>query len=186
MPIISLIVYLITVFKKYIMKYLVSTLLVICLIACESNKKSVDSSLTGTEVTYTLYQGSDYNISGTVTFKETQTQSTVISIDLSGTDKGLLHPTHLHFDNIEGNGDIAAVLNPVDGTTGISTTTLEEFEDASKVTYQQLLELEASIKVHLSATQPGKSIILAGGNVGLSDSKKNPFGRVNIAVCKSN
>ncbi len=168
------------------MKYLVSVLLVICLIACESNEKAIDSNLTGKKMVYTLYQGSDYNVSGTVTFKETTTHGTIIELNISGTEKGLFHPVHLHFDNIAGNGDIAAVLNPVEGGTGVSTTTLSAIENLSKITYQELLEMEASIKVHLSDTAPDKNTILVGGNVGLADLKADPFGRVEIAVCKSN
>ena len=168
------------------MKYLISILLIICLIACESNVDNVDSNLTGNEIIYTLYQGSDYNVSGTVTFKETLTKNILVSMALSSTEKGLLHPVHLHFGDIAGNGNIAAVLNPIDGATGVSITTLEILKNYSKITYQQLLELEANVKVHLSNTESGKNIILAGGNIGRSASNANPFGSVDIAVCKSN
>lgn len=46
--------------------------------------------------------------------------------------------------------------------------------------------MEMSIKVHLSNIEPSKYTILIGGNVGMSDSKSDPFGRVEISVCKSN
>jgi hypothetical protein len=137
-------------------------------------------------MSYPLYQGSEYNISGNVTFKETKDKSTVIILNLNGTENGLLHPVHLHFDNITGNGEIASVLNPVNGKSGISTTTLGALDNNSSITYSQLLEMEASIKIHLSDTEPGKNIILAGGNIGISDSKSDPFGRFEISICKSN
>lgn len=79
------------------MRFLVLALLIICLIACKTGDNNIDNNLTGQEVVSTLYQGSDYNISGTVTFKETKTDGTLIVIDLSGTKSGLLHSAHLHY-----------------------------------------------------------------------------------------
>ena len=168
------------------MKYLVFILCVTCFLACESKINKVDSNLTGRETTYTLYQGSDYNVSGTVTFKETNGQNTIISVKLNGTQKGLTHPTHLHFEDVSGSGNIAMVLNPIDGATGMSTTTLETLENSTKINYRELLKMEASVKVHLSDTGSDKNVILAGGNIGIAGSKKNPFGRMDITVCKSN
>lgn len=168
------------------MRFIISILLIICLLACENGDGNIDDNLTGQEVVYTLYQGSDYNISGTATFKETNTTGTLIVIELSGTESGLLHPAHLHYDDIAGNGDMAAALNPVDGGSGVSETTLETLDNASNITFKQLLDMEISIKVHLSDTEPGKYTILAGGNVGISDAKSDPFGRIEISVCKSN
>jgi hypothetical protein len=168
------------------MKHIAILLVIAALTACQSNETSIDTNLTGNETVYTLYQGSDYNVSGTVTFQETVSKSTIVEIVLLGTEDGQLHPTHLHFDDIAGNGEIAAVLNPVEGVTGTSTTTLEFFRDMTPVTYAQILEMEGSVKVHLSDTEPGKHVILAGGNIGISDDKNNPFGRITISVCKSN
>jgi len=170
------------------MKYLASTLFIVILLSCVSNENEdkIENDLTGNEVTYTLFQGSDYNISGEVTIQETINKSSWVKIKLIGTQSGLIHPTHLHFDDIAGDGDIAAVLNPVDGSDGVSETLLEFFTDSTPVTYNELLQMESSIKVHLSETEPGKHTILAGGNIGTADFKSNPFGRVEISVCKSN
>lgn|GEM_PF-3663313 len=56
----------------------------------------------------------------------------MIILNLIGTEKGQFHPVHIHFDDIAGHGEIAAVLNPIDGATGNSTTSLEAFEDFTK------------------------------------------------------
>jgi hypothetical protein len=168
------------------MKYLFSLLLILCLIACEGTENLVVSNLTGEKESYTMYQGSDYNISGKSTLSETKDNGTLVVIELDGTEKGLLHPTHLHFGNIAGNGEIAAVLNPTEGDTGKSSTTVNLIDNSTKITYAELLEMELSIKIHLSDTEPGKHTILAGGNIGTASTKSDPFGRVEITVCKSN
>ena len=55
----------------------------------------------------------------------------------------------------------------------------------SKVTYKELVDLDACIKIHLSATGPDRDIILAGGNVGSNAALDSSTGRVGISVCKS-
>lgn len=172
--------------RKLVTKLLVSTLLIISFTGYENGDSNIDNNLTGQEVVYTLYQEFDYNVSGIVIFKETSTANTFIVIEFIGTENGLLRPADLHYDDIVGNGAMASALNPVDGDSGISETTLETLDNAPNITYKQLLEIQMSIKVHLSDTESGKRTILAGGNVGLSDTKSDPFGRIEISVCKSN
>ncbi len=152
-------------------------------LACQDNE-SAKSGFTGNETTYALQAGSSYNISGTVTFKEKVGGSTVAIITLTGTEGNLQHPVHLHLGDLSTDGAaVAALLNPVLGKTGKSETTITKLEDETTITYNQIIALEACVKVHLAAAGPDRDIILAGGNIGAS--KGSIFGRQDFSVCKS-
>ena len=154
--------------------------------SCDNSSQNTESPnlLTGNTETYTLYQASDYNIEGEVTFSELKTGFTQININVTPTQKGLLHPVHIHISSIEMNGKIAVVLNPIDGETGISITELIELEDASTLLYKDLVAMDASLKIHLSSTGPDYKTILVGGNIGSAKSKENPFSRREITICQ--
>ena len=150
--------------------------------ACQDSE-TAKKEFTGNEATYALSPGSDYAIDGTVTFKEKTDGSTLVILQLNGTEGALQHPVHLHAGDISTpDADIAALLNPVAGSTGRSETILRALSDESSINYSQLLGLDACIKVHLAAAGPDKDIILAGGNIGKDASAS---GRLKFGVCKS-
>lgn len=153
--------------------------------ACQENEP-VQQDLTGNESTYALVSGSTYPVNGTVTFQELKDGGIRIRVALSGTEGSIKHPVHLHLGNIATpDADVAALLNPVPGQTGISETTLKQLADESPITYQQLVQLNACIKIHLAESGPDKNIILAGGNVGTATSDDTSVGRIGMRVCKS-
>jgi hypothetical protein len=153
--------------------------------ACQENEP-VQRDLTGNETTYALLSGSTYPVNGTVTFQELKDGTTRIRVALSGTEGSIKHPVHLHLGNIATpDADVAALLNPVPGQTGISETTLKQLADESPVTYQQLVQLNACIKIHLAESGPDKNIILAGGNIGSATSDDSSVGRAGMRACKS-
>src|ERR1043165_9719466 len=91
-------------------------------LACQDSDEA-KSEFTGNESTYALAAGSQYNISGTVTFREKLDGSTLITVELDGTSGTLQHPVRLHLGNISQDGaDVAALLTPVAGSTGKSET----------------------------------------------------------------
>ena len=152
--------------------------------ACQENE-SVSLDTTGNEMVYPLQKASDYNISGTVTIKEKCDGSSIVEVSLTGTEGDLEHPVHLHLGNISESGsDVAALLNPVIGSTGKSETLLKHLSDETEITYRQLIDLNACIKVHLAASGADRDIILAGGNIGVA-SADIAGGRAGIGVCKS-
>ncbi|MDZ7650572.1 MAG: hypothetical protein U5K54_27420 [Cytophagales bacterium] len=81
--------------------------------------------------------------------------------------------------------DVAALLNPVDSKTGMSETILTQLADETNISYADLIQLEACVKVHLSDTGPERDIILAGGNIGKSVAKAVSSGRIGVEACKS-
>jgi len=155
------------------------------LAACQDNDQPA-SDFTGNEATYALLQGSQYDIDGTVTIKEKNDGSAFIVVALSGTEGDIQHPVHLHLGNIaEPGADVYASLTPVLGKTGISETHLTKLADESAITYKQLIELVACVKVHLAASGPDKDIVLAGGNIGKASTDDSSGGRLGFGVCKS-
>jgi hypothetical protein len=166
-----------------------SAILLLSLGACASEPSANNpDEFTGNEITYPLASGSTYNITGYVVFKERNDGFTTINIDLSGmkgTD-GLEFPVHLHFGNIAtDNAEVAALLNPVDGKTWKSSSTLKMLANETPITYTELLNFDASIKIHFAATGVNKDIILSAGNIGSAKDVTDPSGRFSIAVCKS-
>jgi hypothetical protein len=165
------------------MKKLILMATMLSFMACQDNE-SAKSEFTGNETTYALQTGSSFNISGTVTFKEKVGGSTLALVNLTGTEGTLEHPVHLHLGELATVGaDVAALLNPVVGKTGISETTITKLADESTITYSQIIALQACVKVHLAAAGPDRDIILAAGNIG--SSKGAVSGRLDIGVCKS-
>ena len=132
---------------------------------------------------YTLYSGSDYNISGQAIIKEKIDGSALVTINISRTQPGLFHPTHIHLGAANESGETIKLLNPVDGATGSSSSVVSTKENGETIGYIDLIGMETSIKVHLSDGEPGKGILLAGGNIGASTSTEDPFGRFEMAIC---
>lgn len=161
-------------------------LLSIIIMSCQEDEP-VNTEFTGNEVTYALLPGSAHNISGTVTIKEKIDGNSLIRIQLTGTEGDIEHPVHLHVGNIEAqDAAILALLNPVLGRTGISETEFSQLSDETRVTFQELIHLDASIKVHLAASGPDKDIVLAAGNIGSNiGGHEHHGGRVKIGVCRS-
>lgn len=168
---------------------LLPVLLIVFSIAIEScnneEGKPVDSDLTGNQVVYSLNQGSQYEISGTIILKEKKDGSTLAEIILTGASGNLQHPVHLHAGDISlPDADIIALLNPVDGKTGKSTTNITMLADESLITYNELKKFAGCVKIHLAASGPERDIILAAGNIG-DLSTGNSSGRLSVGTCKS-
>lgn len=149
---------------------------------CQESESPTE--LTGNEMVYALAAGSEYDISGTATFKEKKDGSTIISIVLEGTSGNTQLPVHLHLGDIsQPDAEVAALLTPVLGTTGKSQTVLTNLANESPITYAELVVLGACIKVHLADSGPDRDIILAAGNIGSAATRARTSGE--IAVCKS-
>lgn len=149
-------------------------------------KSEVVSEFTGNQTTYALQAASQYPISGTVLFKERKDGAVTIVVQLTGTSEGTSSPVHLHLgDMTTPAAAVAALLSPLNGTTGLSETRLTQLADETSISYQNLIKLNACVKVHLSDVGPERDIILAAGNVGIATSASNPGGRIGISVCKS-
>lgn len=165
------------------MKKIIAGIMLLGLFSGCQDNETLTSDFTGNETVYDLQAGSTYPISGFATFKEKKDGSTLIVIDLTGTEGSAHHPVHLHLGNISSpDADVAALLTSVAGNTGKSETNVSMLADETSVTYSELIALGACIKVHLAESGPNRDIILAAGNIG---SSVNARASGTIAVCKS-
>lgn len=158
-------------------------LALLVMVACEE-AATEKNAFTGNEVVYNLKAGSEYNVSGTVTIKEQTDLNAKIFVELTGIDAVLEHPVHLHLGSIGTPGaEIAALLAPINTPAAKSETVLSQLADESAITYAQLLQLEACIKVHLADSGPERDVILAAGNIGTAVLDVSNA-RTSIAICK--
>ena len=172
------------------MKRITLLLLLAGIIAVSCSKQeneAADQKYTGREVTYSLYQASDYPTSGKIVFKELTGGKVEVDVQLSGTEGDATHPVHLHYGNLQTvDAGIAANFNDVKASTGLSETVVTNLNDDTPLTFEKIENFDGSVKVHLAATGPGEEVILAAGNIGINkglDSGRE--GRVSVTVCKS-
>jgi hypothetical protein len=122
------------------------------------------NALTGESVEYPLNSVSDPNISGKVTFAKRKSGAALVTIELTGTTGGNTHPAHIHNNTAAEGGGIAVDFKPVDGETGISKTTIRALNDATPVTYDDLINFNGYVNVHLSSDNLGT--LIAQGDIG--------------------
>lgn len=112
---------------------------------------------------YPLHSVTDPDISGTATFMKIGNKTKVM-IDLDGTPKGGSHPAHIHFNSAAVGGGIAISLTPVNGSSGKSVTIISEMDSGTPITYEDLINFNGYINVHLSIDQ--LAVIVAQGDIG--------------------
>ncbi|MDN3687352.1 CHRD domain-containing protein [Cyclobacterium jeungdonense] len=122
------------------------------------------NELTGMTSSYDLGELAVPGISGTITFSERQNGFTLATIQLENTPDGGIHPAHIHANSAATGGGIIVSFNPVNGTTGMSQTTLRALDDGTALTYEDLQTIDGYVNVHLSPEQLG--VIVAQGNIG--------------------
>ncbi|WKZ58667.1 MAG: hypothetical protein QY309_12405 [Cyclobacteriaceae bacterium] len=167
------------------MRKLAALVLGLAIFGCQESEQPV-GEFTGNEVTYALQAGSVYVVSGVATIKEKKDGSAQVVINLTGTEGTAQLPVHVHLGNIsEADADVAALLNPINAANGKSETIVKQLADETPVTYAELVDINACIKIHLAETGPERDIILAAGNIGKA-ALDAASGRASIGVCKSN
>ncbi|WP_218937547.1 MULTISPECIES: CHRD domain-containing protein [Antarcticibacterium] len=119
---------------------------------------------TGESTTYQLSSVAEPGISGTATFIKNSDNSVTIDLMIDGTPANGSHPAHIHNNTAAEGGDIALSLGTVDGATGESTVTVTTLDDGTPISYEELLDFDGYINVHLSEDQLG--VIVAQGDIG--------------------
>ncbi|WP_211361138.1 CHRD domain-containing protein [Maribacter flavus] len=122
------------------------------------------NELTGEAKTYELGSVAVPTISGTATFEERLNGEALATIMLEGTPDGGMHPGHIHANSAAETGDILFTFNPVDGTTGMSVTNVATLDDDSAFGYDDVLEVDGYINIHLSADD--LATLVAQGDIG--------------------
>ena len=123
--------------------------------------------LTGESKQFILFTKSNPAVSGTVTFSKRNDNTTLITIQLSGTSIGGSHPAHIHAGTAAEGGAISLDLTSVNGNTGKSETVVKTLNDGSPITYEQLISFDGYVNVHLSATD--LATLIAQGDIGINE-----------------
>ncbi|MEO5603312.1 MAG: CHRD domain-containing protein, partial [Cyclobacteriaceae bacterium] len=125
------------------------------------------NELSGDEKVYPLAVVSNPDISGTATFAKRINGETLVTVSLNGTTDGGVHPSHIHANSAAKTGGIVIDLSDIDGTTGIGRTNIAALNDATPITYEELLNFDGYLNVHLSATEIGA--LIAQGDIGQNE-----------------
>lgn len=155
--------------KNFIKLLLVSSFFIFASCGSDDDDNNNGSAVdfTGNVKIYTLGSVIEPLISGTATFREVSDGSTVVELQLQNTPPGGNHPAHIHFNTAIEGGGIAVSLNAVDGNTGESSTSVNALDDGTPITYEQLLDFNGYINVHLS--QQDLASIVAQGDIGQNE-----------------
>ena len=160
-------------FKNYFTQLLL--LAALLFMACSEDDTAVDPVndpvddpvIELNSITYDLGSIAVPDISGSATFTENEDNSVTVDLNLQNTPAGGEHPAHIHFNTAAEGGGIAVSLGTVDGDTGTSSVTFSTLDDGTGITYDQLLNFDGYINVHLSVDE--LSTIVAQGDIGQND-----------------
>lgn len=122
------------------------------------------NQLTGESISYNLSEVDVTGISGTATFYERTNGEALVVIGLQNTPMDGVHPAYMYTNNVDTTGSIVFTFNPVDGNTGISQTNLAALDDDTVFGFEDVLDVNSHVKVHLSNTQ--LTTVVAQGNIG--------------------
>ncbi|MFH4966884.1 CHRD domain-containing protein [Gaetbulibacter sp. M240] len=146
-------------------------LLSLSLTNCSDDSPVIDNPQepqpTGMSKVYALNSVANPSISGTATVLELDDNSIRVDLDLQNTPSGGSHPAHIHVNTAAESGGIAISLEPVDGSTGKSTTVFTALDDGTAISYNGLLDFDGYINVHLSASE--LSTLVAQGDIGQNE-----------------
>jgi len=127
--------------------------------------------------------------SGTLVIRERNDGKAQIEITLQNVLKGALHPVHLHFGDLEEDGNVATFLTTLTEEDGVgrSITLLESLDNDTAIDYANLVGFNGSIKIHFEASGPLENAILGSANIGLNTSKNEAYlkGLKSITICNS-
>lgn len=131
------------------------------------------------ELEYSIYQIAYLPSLGNVYVRDLGEGQLEIEININPIVEGK-YPAHLHFGSINTVGELAYRLTDLDGATGTSRTVLRnvELSNGEILTYDNLLEMDGSIKVHMADAE-FKDAVIAYGNIGRNDNLLTS----GIAVC---
>jgi hypothetical protein len=147
---------------------LASVLMLLQLTSCNNDDEMPEDlpGETGNETSFPLFLTATGLPGGTVTFVELDNNSTRVEIQLSGLSAGATHPAHIHFNSGAEGGGIAVSLESVPGSSGQSETIVSMLDDGTMITYNEFINFDGHVNVHLSASD--LSTLIAQGDIGVN------------------
>lgn len=170
-------------------KLLFLSIISLFILGCDN--QSGEAEFTGNEVSFDMIPGSvnGNETNGTLTIREKSNGLAQIEISLEGVLNNANHPVHLHYGSLADDGNVATLLNPIEEVNGVgkSTTTLNEFENGTAITYADLISFNGSIKIHFEASGPLENEILGSTNIGSNSTENAAYlsGEKSITICNS-
>jgi hypothetical protein len=155
----------------------------IMLFSCTEKEENLTPS---NEISYNLYQGSDFEYTGKVTVQELPDGNVQLSLRLNGarSEESYFFPAHLHFGTYDAiDSPIAYLLEPVDIRTLESVTVLGPLSNGQQLTFEAFRQFDGHIKIHLADSGPEYQIILSAGNIGKNDNSPEAFNMEQMTLC---
>ncbi|WKN41782.1 hypothetical protein [Tunicatimonas pelagia] len=157
--------------------------------AC-NNEGEESSVYTGRETQYNLLEGSylETTTSGSITVRERTDKSVEIQLLMEGTLNGAIHPVHLHYGSLQDDGLVAEFLSNLEdagNNRSQSLTHLTQLADGTTITYDQLIDMDGSIKVHFEEEGALKDVLLGATNIGTNYSMADVGSVKDITLCNS-
>ncbi len=148
----------------------------IFIVSCENNSEDPNPepeppSETGNSKSFSLFSTSTRSPLGTIKFSELDDNTTKVEISISGLDASASHPAHIHNNSGAEGGGIAISLENVDGSSGGSETIISQLDDGTTVTYNDLINFDGHVNVHLNETD--LSTLIAQGDIGPNEFTTN-------------
>lgn len=119
------------------------------IVSCDSDDDAIDDGFQGESQEYELEAVSGSTVEGMVLFTENENGSTTIEVELDGIEDGEAYRVGVYEGNATEDGEIILTLEDTEGDTGISTTTVSELYDDTDVSFEDLMELDAHMRIYL-------------------------------------
>ena len=126
-----------------------------------------NNELTGETKIYPLDSVDVTATSGTATFAKRKSGEILATVLVQPVIDGELYPVHIHENHALQPGNILLSLNPIDGHTGKSQTNVNQLDDGTEFTFEELVMLDGNLDVHLSETD--LTTVLTRGDIGQNE-----------------
>jgi hypothetical protein len=137
------------------------------LISCQNEEGEI---YTSNQVEYPLTQTSEYDYRGIARVREFLNGDLELTLILEGSKgegEDYFFPAHLHFGPYDSpEAPMATMLSPISIKSLKSTTVLGQLSDGRKLVFEELLNFDGHVKVHLADSGPDYATILVAGNIG--------------------
>ena len=143
--------------------FLIGLSLLLGLNGCDDDEGFVPSPPEKPNKAYRFNALNDAQLAGYVKFSKNEDNSTEALIFIEGTEAGNTHPAHIHANSAVEGGDIVISFEPVNGATGRSVTTITQTDAGVAITYDELLNYDGYVNVHLS---PNDLTVVAQTDIG--------------------
>lgn len=137
--------------------------IILILASCDDNPPDL-GNFSGKETVYLFEGESIYAVTGSILFREKKDGSLQATIQLKNTTKGKFHPAIMYFGSIDDPGEVALIMEPVDGTAGQSVTEFSGLANATPLNFEELLIFDGHIVIHQDGASIG--VTLASTNIG--------------------